>query len=76
MMDGFVAEIREGLDQAGYQNIPIMSYGIKYASSFSVHSEMLQIQHLLGDRKTYQMDPANRLEALREWKVILKKVAI
>ena len=34
MMDGFVAEIREGLDQAGYQNIPIMSYGIKYASSF------------------------------------------
>ena len=47
MMDGFVAEIREGLDQAGYQNIPIMSYGIKYASSFSVHSEMLQIQHLL-----------------------------
>ena len=46
MMDGFVAEIREGLDQAGYQNIPIMSYGIKYASSFSVHSEMLQIQHL------------------------------
>jgi delta-aminolevulinic acid dehydratase/porphobilinogen synthase len=35
MMDGFVAEIREGLDQAGYQNIPIMSYGIKYASSFS-----------------------------------------
>ena len=47
MMDGFVAEIREGLDQAGYQNVPIMSYGIKYASSFSVHSEMLQIQHLL-----------------------------
>ena len=52
MMDGFVAEIREGLDQAGYQNIPIMSYGIKYASSFSVHSEMLQIQHLhLGIEK-------------------------
>ena len=34
MMDGFVAEIREGLDQAGFINIPIMSYGIKYASSF------------------------------------------
>ena len=34
MMEGFVAEIREGLDQAGYQNIPIMSYGIKYASSY------------------------------------------
>ena len=34
MMDGFVAEIRKGLDQAGYENIPIMSYGIKYASRF------------------------------------------
>ena len=44
MMDGFVAEIRKGLDQAGYENIPIMSYGIKYASSFSVRSVMQQIQ--------------------------------
>ena len=47
MMDGFVAEIREGLDQAGYENIPIMSYGIKYASSFFGPFETLQIQHHL-----------------------------
>ena len=46
MMDGFVAEIRAGLDDAGYYNIPIMSYGIKYASSFSGHSVMLLSLHL------------------------------
>ena len=46
MMDGFVTEIRQGLDEAGYYNIPIMSYGIKYASSFLDHLEMLQIQLL------------------------------
>ena len=40
MMDGFVAEIRKGLDNAGYYNIPIMSYGIKYASVSLVHLEM------------------------------------
>ncbi|TMW71610.1 porphobilinogen synthase [Alteribacter natronophilus] len=67
MMDGFVAAIREGLDEAGFTNIPIMSYAVKYASAFygpfrdAAHSSPKS-----GDRKTYQMDPANRLEALRE----------
>lgn len=73
-MDGFVAEIREGLDQAGYQNIPIMSYGIKYASSFfGPFRDAADSAPSFGDRKTYQMDPANRLEALRELESDLKE---
>ncbi|MGV3041352.1 porphobilinogen synthase [Staphylococcus rostri] len=67
MMDGFVAAIRKGLDDAGFQNIPIMSYGIKYASSFyGPFRDAAESAPSFGDRKTYQMDPANRLEALRE----------
>jgi porphobilinogen synthase len=67
MMDGFVHAIRAGLDEAGFENIPIMSYSVKYASAFygpfrdAVHSAPQ-----FGDRKTYQMDPANAREALRE----------
>ncbi|MBO1213287.1 porphobilinogen synthase [Staphylococcus nepalensis] len=67
MMDGFVAEIRAGLDEAGYYNIPIMSYGIKYASSFfGPFRDAAESTPQFGDRKTYQMDSANRREALRE----------
>ncbi|EME7476071.1 porphobilinogen synthase [Staphylococcus pseudintermedius] len=67
MMDGFVAAIRQGLDEAGYYHIPIMSYGIKYASSFfGPFRDAAESAPSFGDRKTYQMDPANRLEALRE----------
>lgn len=67
MMDGFVAAIRKGLEDAGFQNIPIMSYGIKYASSFyGPFRDAAESAPSFGDRKTYQMDPANRLEALRE----------
>lgn len=67
MMDGFVAEIRKGLDEAGFINIPIMSYGIKYASAFyGPFRDAAESAPSHGDRKTYQMDPANRLEALRE----------
>lgn len=67
MMDGFVAAIREGLDQAGYTDIPIMSYAVKYASAFyGPFREAAQSAPQFGDRKTYQMDPANVLEALRE----------
>ena len=67
MMDGFVAEIRAGLDDAGYYNIPIMSYGIKYASSFfGPFRDAAESAPQFGDRKTYQMDQANRREALRE----------
>ncbi|EZX24326.1 delta-aminolevulinic acid dehydratase [Staphylococcus aureus C0673] len=74
MMDGFVAEIREGLDQAGYINIPIMSYGIKYASSFyGPFREAAEGAPSFGDRKTYQMDPSNRLEAFRELESDIKE---
>ncbi|SFE69864.1 porphobilinogen synthase [Alteribacillus iranensis] len=67
MMDGFTAAIREGLDEAGYTDIPIMSYAVKYASAFyGPFRDAAHSSPSFGDRKTYQMDPANRLEALRE----------
>ncbi|MDG5786888.1 porphobilinogen synthase [Evansella sp. AB-P1] len=69
MMDGFVAAIRHGLDEAGYNHIPIMSYAVKYASSFyGPFRDAAHSSPQFGDRKTYQMDPANRVEALREAK--------
>lgn len=67
MMDGRVAAIREALDAAGYCNVSIMSYAVKYASAYygpfrdAVHSAPK-----FGDRRTYQMDPANVREALKE----------
>lgn len=68
-MDGYVEAIRNGLDQAGFQSIPIMSYAIKFASSFyGPFRDAGESAPVFGDRKTYQMDPANRLEALREAK--------
>ncbi|WP_412521024.1 porphobilinogen synthase [Staphylococcus simulans] len=76
MMDGFVAEIRKGLDDAGYYNIPIMSYGIKYASSFyGPFRDAAESAPSFGDRRTYQMDPANRREALLELESDLKEGA-
>ncbi|PID07312.1 MULTISPECIES: porphobilinogen synthase [unclassified Sporosarcina] len=67
MMDGFVAVIRQALDDAGFQNIPIMSYAVKYASAYyGPFREAAQSTPQFGDRKTYQMDPANRMEAMRE----------
>ncbi|WP_312098047.1 porphobilinogen synthase [Niallia sp.] len=67
MMDGFVAAIRKGLDEAGFLDIPIMSYGVKYASAFyGPFREAADSTPQFGDRKAYQMDPANRLEAFRE----------
>jgi porphobilinogen synthase len=67
MMDGFVAAIRQGLDEAGFTNVPIMSYAIKYASAFyGPFRDAADSAPQFGDRKTYQMDPANRLEAFRE----------
>jgi len=67
MMDGFVAAIRAGLDEAGFENIPIMSYAVKYASAFyGPFRDAADSTPQFGDRKTYQMDPANRLEAMRE----------
>jgi porphobilinogen synthase len=67
MMDGFVAAIRQGLDEAGFENVPIMSYAVKYASSFyGPFRDAADSTPQFGDRKAYQMDPANRFEALRE----------
>lgn len=67
MMDGFVAAIRAGLDKAGFLDVPIMSYAVKYASAFyGPFREAAEGAPKFGDRKTYQMDPANRLEAFRE----------
>jgi porphobilinogen synthase len=67
MMDGFVAAIRKGLDEAGFEDIPIMSYAVKYASAFyGPFRDAAGSAPQFGDRKSYQMDPANRLEALRE----------
>lgn len=67
MTDGMVAAIRDALDQAGHQNIPILSYAVKYSSSFyGPFREAALGAPQFGDRKTYQMDPANALEAIRE----------
>ncbi|RUL51068.1 MULTISPECIES: porphobilinogen synthase [Lysinibacillus] len=67
MMDGFVAAIRVALDEAGFEDVPIMSYAVKYASGYyGPFREAAEGAPKFGDRKTYQMDPANRLEAFRE----------
>lgn len=67
MMDGMVAAIRSGLDGADYPDIPIMSYAVKYASSFyGPFREAAECAPKSGDRKSYQMDSANGREALKE----------
>ena len=67
MMDGRVAAIRSILDENGYENIPIMSYAVKYSSSFyGPFREAAGSAPSFGDRKTYQMDYHNRKEAMRE----------
>ena len=67
MMDGRVAAIRAALDENGYIDVPIMSYSAKFASGYySPFRDAADSAPSFGDRKTYQMDPANRREALRE----------
>ncbi|MEM1502319.1 porphobilinogen synthase [Domibacillus sp. 8LH] len=67
MMDGFVAAIRKGLDEAGFTEVPIMSYAVKYSSAYyGPFRDAADSTPQFGDRKTYQMDPANRREAIRE----------
>jgi porphobilinogen synthase len=67
MMDGFVQAIRTGLDEAGFENIPIMSYAAKYASAYyGPFRDAADSTPQFGDRRTYQMDPANSREALKE----------
>lgn len=67
MMDGFVQAIRQGLDEAGFQELPILSYTAKYASSYyGPFRDAADSAPEFGDRRTYQMDPANGREALKE----------
>ena len=67
MMDGQIGAIREGLDEAGFENIPIMAYSAKYASCFyGPFRDAAESAPQFGDRKSYQMDPANSDEAIRE----------
>lgn len=67
MLDGMVAAIRRGLDAAGFSGVPIMSYSAKYASGFyGPFRDAAESPPQFGDRSTYQMDPANSDEAMRE----------
>ena len=67
MIDGRVGAIRQGLDDAGFIDTPIMSYSAKFASSFyGPFREATDCAPAFGDRKTYQMDPGNSREAMRE----------
>lgn len=76
MMDGRVAEIREGLDGEGFEHVPIMSYAAKQATVFyGPFREAAGSAPSFGDRKSYQMDPANGTEALREMELDLEEGA-
>lgn len=67
MMDGRVEAIREALDEEGFSDLPIMSYAAKYASAFyGPFREAAESTPQFGDRRSYQMDPSNRREALKE----------
>ena len=67
MMDGRIAAVREALDEAGFAELPILSYAAKFASSFyGPFREAAESAPAFGDRRSYQMDPANRREAMRE----------
>ncbi len=76
MMDGRVEAIRDALDEAGLPHVPIVSYAAKYASAFyGPFREAAHSAPAFGDRKAYQMDPANALEALREVELDLQEGA-
>jgi porphobilinogen synthase len=76
MMDGRVAAIREALDGAGYSKIPILSYAAKFASVFyGPFREAADSAPQFGDRRSYQMDPANAREAMREIELDLEEGA-
>lgn len=67
MMDGMITAIREGLDSAGFSHIPIMSYSTKFASAYyGPFRDVAESSPSFGDRRSYQMDPANRREAVLE----------
>jgi porphobilinogen synthase len=76
MMDGRVAAIRTALDGAGHSNTPILSYAAKYASAFyGPFREAAESAPQFGDRRSYQMDPANAREAMREIELDLEEGA-
>ena len=76
MMDGQIQAIRKGLDQSNFSDIPILSYAVKYCSTFyGPFREAAEGAPKFGDRKTYQIDPANADEALREAALDLKEGA-
>ena len=76
MMDGRVAAIRSALDKAGFTRVPIMSYAAKFASSFyGPFREAVGSGPVFGDRKSYQMDPANIEEAVREVRLDIEEGA-
>ena len=76
MMDGYVQAIRTGLDEQGYTEIPIMAYSVKYASSFyGPFRDAAHSAPSFGDRRTYQMDPANGDEAMREVRLDIEEGA-
>lgn len=76
MMDGRVGTIRKKLDEQGFTHIPIMSYAAKYASSFyGPFREAAESAPQFGDRKSYQMDPANAREAMREIRLDIEEGA-
>ena len=67
MMDGMITAIREGLDSAGFSHTPIMSYSTKFASAYyGPFRDVAESSPSFGDRRSYQMDPANRREAVLE----------
>ena len=76
MIDGMVAAIRQALDSADFENIPILSYAVKYASSFyGPFRDAAESPPKFGDRKSHQMDPANAREALREVAIDVQEAA-
>jgi porphobilinogen synthase len=76
MMDGRIDAIRTILDENGFENIPIMSYAVKYASAYyGPFREAAESTPQFGDRRSYQMDPANRREALREAQLDVQECA-
>ena len=76
MMDGRVGAIRSLLDDRGFENLPIMAYSAKYSSAFyGPFREAAESAPQFGDRRTYQMDPPNRREALREMRSDLEEGA-
>jgi porphobilinogen synthase len=76
MMDGRVAAIREVLDANGFTDIPVMSYAVKYSSAYyGPFRDAAESTPQFGDRRSYQMDPANRIEAFREAELDIQECA-